>query len=143
MAGVLVGLDAAHIRWHQFNGPATEQNGIALCVMHHKLFDFGAFTIREGRLRVSSKAKGTSGFKEHLLDYVSVSRGKLSATVYTDSKKDLLNQWGKEDNRFLAHDLLRRKRFAAPMRAFIGRMVEATVQRHVEHTQERKAQHER
>lgn len=69
VAGVPVGLDAAHIRWHQFNGPATEQNGLALCVMHHKLFDFGAFTIREGRFRVSSKAKGASGFKEHLMAF--------------------------------------------------------------------------
>ncbi|AMV24000.1 hypothetical protein VT84_06365 [Gemmata sp. SH-PL17] len=68
VADVLVGLDAAHIRWHQFNGPATEQNGLALCVMHHKLFDFGAFTIREGRLRVSSKAKG-AGFQEHLMKF--------------------------------------------------------------------------
>jgi len=69
VADVLVGLDAAHIRWHQFNGPATEQNGLALCVMHHKLFDFGAFTVRDGRLRVSSKAKGKSGFNEHLMAF--------------------------------------------------------------------------
>lgn len=69
VADVLVGIDAAHIRWHQFNGPATEENGLALCVMHHKLFDFGAFTVREGRFRVSSKAGGTSGFKEHLLAF--------------------------------------------------------------------------
>lgn len=68
VAGVPVGLDAAHIRWHQFHGPATEQNGLALCVMHHKLFDFGAFTIRDGRLRVSNKAKGT-GFQEHLMAF--------------------------------------------------------------------------
>lgn len=69
VAGVLVGVDAAHIRWHQFNGPATEGNGLALCVMHHKLFDFGAFTIRERTLRVSSKAAGKAGFKEHLLNF--------------------------------------------------------------------------
>mgnify|MGYP003889494451 CR=1 FL=1 len=69
VADVLVGLDAAHIRWHQFNGPATEQNGFALCVMHHKLFDFGAFTVRDGRLRVSSKAMGKAGFNEHLMSF--------------------------------------------------------------------------
>jgi hypothetical protein len=48
VADVLVGIDAAHIRWHQFNGPATEQNGVALCVMHHKLFDFGALPSARG-----------------------------------------------------------------------------------------------
>lgn len=75
--------------------------------------------------------------------YVSVSRGKLSATIYTDSKSDLLKQWGREDNRLLAHDLLRRKRFAQRMRAFVGRMVEAARFRDPEHTHERSYQHER
>ena len=35
---VPVALDAAHIRWHQAGGPDTESNGLALCVVHHKLF---------------------------------------------------------------------------------------------------------
>ncbi len=75
--------------------------------------------------------------------YVSVSRGKLSATIYCDNKDSLLRQWGREDNRLLAHDLLRKKRFAQRMRAFVGRMVEAVQFRHPEHTQERTTQHER
>lgn len=32
----LVGVDAAHIQWHQAGGPDTEENGIALCSLHHK-----------------------------------------------------------------------------------------------------------
>lgn len=40
-----VGLEAAHIKWHQAHGPSTENNGIALCAIHHKLFDQGAFTL--------------------------------------------------------------------------------------------------
>ncbi|MDX5431110.1 MAG: HNH endonuclease, partial [Bacteroidota bacterium] len=37
----LVGLEAAHIRWHAANGTDTVDNGIALCAIHHKLFDYG------------------------------------------------------------------------------------------------------
>jgi hypothetical protein len=43
-----VALDAAHIRWHQAGGPDEEANGLALRVLHHKLFDLGAFTVKEG-----------------------------------------------------------------------------------------------
>ena len=42
---VVVGLDAAHIKWFQAGGPDIEPNGLALCSLHHKLFDLGAFTI--------------------------------------------------------------------------------------------------
>jgi len=51
----LIGLEAAHIKWHQAGGPDIEANGVALCSMHHKLFDLGAFTItQEHRLNVSN-----------------------------------------------------------------------------------------
>jgi putative restriction endonuclease len=36
-----VGLDAAHVRWFALDGPDTLDNGIAMCALHHKLFDFG------------------------------------------------------------------------------------------------------
>ncbi len=62
-----IALDAAHIRWHQFDGPETEDNGLALCVLHHKTFDLGAFTVREGVLVVSDRANGTAGFQEALM----------------------------------------------------------------------------
>ena len=39
------GLEAAHIQWHTANGPDIESNGLALCALHHKLFDLGGFTI--------------------------------------------------------------------------------------------------
>ena len=38
----LLGLDAAHIRWHSHGGPDTIPNGLALCVSHHRAFDRGA-----------------------------------------------------------------------------------------------------
>ncbi len=51
-----IGLDAAHIRWHQAHGPDVVSNGIALCSLHHKLFDLGAFTLSdEGQLLVSEE----------------------------------------------------------------------------------------
>jgi putative restriction endonuclease len=64
-----IALDAAHIRWHQAGGPDTEQNGLALCVLHHKTFDLGAFTVGEGLLLVSDQANGTAGFNEALMAF--------------------------------------------------------------------------
>ena len=66
----LVALEAAHIKWHQAGGPDREENGIALCTLHHKLFDRGAFTISEDmRMTVSERAHGTSGFQEWLMNF--------------------------------------------------------------------------
>ena len=42
-----IGLEAAHIQWHKSRGPARVCNGLALCVLHHKLFDLGAFTVQD------------------------------------------------------------------------------------------------
>jgi putative restriction endonuclease len=38
-------IEAAHIKWHSHNGPSSADNGIALCALHHVLFDHGAFTV--------------------------------------------------------------------------------------------------
>ncbi len=66
----LVAVEAAHIKWRQAGGPDTENNGIALCSMHHKLFDRGVFTLSlSGELRVSEMAHGENGFEEWLLRY--------------------------------------------------------------------------
>lgn len=45
MVGNAIALEAAHIRWHASGGPDEIPNGLALCVLHHKLFDLGAFTL--------------------------------------------------------------------------------------------------
>lgn len=45
LGSVSVALDAAHVKWHQAGGPDTEDNGLALCSLHHKLLDLGAYTI--------------------------------------------------------------------------------------------------
>lgn len=36
------GLDAAHVFWHSQGGPDEPDNGLALCALHHVLFDLGA-----------------------------------------------------------------------------------------------------
>lgn len=63
-----VALEAAHIKWHVAGGPDDETNGLALCSMHHKLFDLGAFAVSDDlSLRVSQKANGTTGLSEWLM----------------------------------------------------------------------------
>jgi putative restriction endonuclease len=69
LGSVSIALDAAHIRWFQAGGPDHESNGLALCVLHHKTFDLGAFTVNhDGVLLVSDQAHGTSGFQETLMN---------------------------------------------------------------------------
>jgi putative restriction endonuclease len=60
---VSIALDAAHIRWHQVGGPHVESNGLALCALHHKVFDLGAFTVSDATVVVSDQANGTTGFE--------------------------------------------------------------------------------
>ncbi len=43
----LVGLEAAHIRWHTDGGPDEVRNGLALCVVHHKAFDRGGIGLSD------------------------------------------------------------------------------------------------
>ena len=46
-------LEAAHIKWHSHRGPDTSENGLALCVLHHELFDWGIFTVQPDSLYIS------------------------------------------------------------------------------------------
>lgn len=54
LAGAVVGIEAAHVRWFNLGGPDSEDNGMALCSLHHKLFDRGALGLdRDYRILVS------------------------------------------------------------------------------------------
>lgn len=65
-----IALEASHIKWKSHSGPNKEVNGLCLCVMHHKLFDLGAFTLsRELHILVSDDVRGTTGFDEWLMDF--------------------------------------------------------------------------
>jgi putative restriction endonuclease len=59
LAGASVGIDAAHIRWFAFDGPDALDNGLALCALHHKLFDLGVLGLDAG-LRVQVSAAFTA-----------------------------------------------------------------------------------
>ena len=62
-----IGLEAAHIKWHMHDGPDVVDNGLALCSLHHKLFDRGAFTLsREWKIFVSGQVHGSVRLEEWL-----------------------------------------------------------------------------
>ena len=61
-----IALEAAHIKWHCENGPDILSNALAFCVLHHRLFDVGAFTLSDERkIILSDHVKGT-GWNETL-----------------------------------------------------------------------------
>ena len=65
-----IALEASHIRWHQANGPDEVVNGLALCSLHHRLFDRGAFTLSQQlEILVSDDVHGSVGFEEWLMRF--------------------------------------------------------------------------
>lgn len=66
-----IGLEAAHIQWFQAQGPDVVPNGIALCALHHKVFDLGAFTILpdDYRLVFSQHLNGSHESAGRMLAY--------------------------------------------------------------------------
>ena len=65
-----VALEACHIKWHKRRGPNTEPNGLALCSLHHTLFDRGVFRLSpQCDILVSDAACGAKGFKEWILNF--------------------------------------------------------------------------
>jgi putative restriction endonuclease len=52
LGGAPVGLESAHVRWWAFDGPDELDNGLALCALHHKLFDRGVLGL-DDQLRVA------------------------------------------------------------------------------------------
>jgi len=62
----IIGVEAAHIQWHNSLGPDVVQNGVALCAIHHKLLDYGAIGFNDELELVA--AKGLKGGKQ--LDYL-------------------------------------------------------------------------
>lgn len=54
LGGSPVGIDAAHVQMRSKGGPDRIENGLALCVQHHRLFDFGALGLdQDHRILVS------------------------------------------------------------------------------------------
>ena len=69
----LLGLEAAHIKWHAAGGPDQVTNGLALCGFHHKAFDRGAWGLEPldagFRILVSSDVHGQSSALQLLRDF--------------------------------------------------------------------------
>jgi hypothetical protein len=42
-----VAIEAAHVRWQSQQGPDEMANALALCALHHALFDLGVLGITE------------------------------------------------------------------------------------------------
>lgn len=64
------GLEAAHIRWVQADGPNAVNNGLCLCRMHHVALDRGAFTIEDdGIVRVSPLVDASVASKRLFWDH--------------------------------------------------------------------------
>jgi putative restriction endonuclease len=47
LAGASVGIEAAHVRWFNHEGPDDVDNGLALCALHHQLFDRGVLGLSD------------------------------------------------------------------------------------------------
>ncbi len=70
----VLGLEAAHIRWHSHNGRDVVPNGLALCSVHHKALDAGALGLdskggSEYRILISRKVSGRSPAATRLRDF--------------------------------------------------------------------------
>ena len=62
-------LEAAHIKWHEARGPAEIENGMALCALHHDLFDRGAFTVLPDLRVLVATDVGGEGVEQSLRRY--------------------------------------------------------------------------
>ena len=69
----LIGVEAAHIKWHAAGGPDEVSNGLALCWLHHKAFDRGALGLAAAgnglKVLVSSEIHGLSQPLHWFLDF--------------------------------------------------------------------------
>ena len=65
----LVGIEAAHIKWFSYGGPDEIRNGLALCSLHHKLFDLGAIGISDNLRVVVSPSFSGFNIKSFVLDF--------------------------------------------------------------------------
>lgn len=66
----VLNLEAAHVRWHAFDGPDELDNGIAMCSFHHRAFDRGAIGLdQRRRIQVSQEVHGGEHTEHWLLRY--------------------------------------------------------------------------
>jgi putative restriction endonuclease len=96
LGAVNIGLEAAHIKWHQAGGPDTENNGLSLCILHHKLFDRGAFSISDNyKILVSQQANGSGIIADILINFHEMNI-KMPIKDFYNPKIDFLRWHQKE-----------------------------------------------
>ena len=87
----LLGLEAAHIRWHSHDGRDVVRNGLALCSLHHKALDRGAMGLDANgdgfRILISGRVRGRSQAARRLVGFGGRGiRGPVSATDAPDRR---------------------------------------------------------
>lgn len=94
MSGRHLALEAAHIKWHAAGGPDDESNGIAMCSLHHKLFDKGAFMFEGNKLLLSESLYSDSEnrtFADMLMSFHGAELGRPIRQEYMP--KDQWMKW--------------------------------------------------
>jgi HNH endonuclease len=76
--------------------PSIVSNGLALCALHHKLFDRGAFSLSETlTIEVSARVNGTGGLVEFLTRF---NRNSIAMPNLRNAKPDLrFVRWHNEE----------------------------------------------
>jgi len=87
LGNVSAGVEAAHVRWFAFGGPNALDNGLALCALHHKLFDLGVFGLDPTlRVRVSETFTARTDEGKRVYDLHDRELRPRSGTPRPDSK---------------------------------------------------------
>ena len=66
LRGDVLAIEAAHIHWLSHAGPSEVRNGLALCALHHKLFDRGAFALQDDLVILVSRRAAGQGQRDSL-----------------------------------------------------------------------------
>ena len=63
------GVEAAHVKWHAAGGRDTLENGLLLCVLHHRALDRGVLGLRrDGTVKISPALSAEGVARTRLLD---------------------------------------------------------------------------
>ena len=83
LGDMLAGIEAAHIKGHYAGGPDIVPNGLALCTLHHKVFDLGCFTVEPDSLKIIFSQKLTGANQRGwLLEYHGVTLSPPQSDEY-------------------------------------------------------------
>lgn len=77
-----VGIDAAHIRWFNQDGPDAMDNGLALCSLHHRLLDRGVIGFKDPEtLTISKTFSAATESGKRIYDLLDVKLRPRSGTL--------------------------------------------------------------